>query len=78
MNVNCTSHIAVCKAVLPGLIERKSGHIVNILSQSGYMGNPMRTMYCASKFGLSGFGKVLRVEARPHGIDVTQVYPSYI
>ena len=71
MNVNCMSHIAVCKAALPGMMQRKTGQIVNILSISGYMGNPMRTMYCASKFALCGFGKVMRVEGRPYGIDVT-------
>ena len=78
MNVNCMSHIAVCKAALPGMIERKSGQFVNVLSVSGYMGAPLRSMYSASKFGLSGFGKVLRCEGREHGIDVTQVYPSYV
>ena len=71
MNVNCMSHIAVCKAALPGMMERKHGQFVNILSISGYMGNPMRTMYCSSKFGLSGFSKVLRAECLPYGIDVT-------
>ena len=78
MNVNCLSHIAVCKAALPGMIARKSGQIVNILSISAFLGTPMRTMYCASKFGLCGFGKVLRVEGRQHGIEVTQIYPSYV
>ena len=79
MNVNALSHFAVCKAILPGMIKRgRGGHICNILSISGYMGAPMRSMYVASKFALSGFGKVLRLEGAPHGIDVTQVYPSYI
>lgn len=78
MNVNCMSHIAVCKAAFPGMAKRKSGHFVNVLSISGYIGVPMRTMYSASKFGLSGFGKVLRSEGREHGIEVTQVYPSYV
>lgn len=79
MNVNTLSHIAVCKAVLPGMIARKrGGHICNVLSISGYIGAPLRSMYVASKFALSGFGKVLRAEMRPHGIDVTQVFPSYI
>ena len=78
MNVNCLSHIAVCKAVFPGMIARKSGQIVNILSITGYMGTPMRSMYASSKFGLSGFGKVLRSEGRPHGIEVTQLYPYYV
>lgn len=78
MNVNCMSHIAVCKAAFPGMVKRKRGQFVNVLSVSGYMGAPMRTMYSASKFGLSGFGKVLRCEGREHGIEVTQVYPSYV
>ena len=79
MNVNALSHFAVCKAALPGMIARKrGGHICNILSTSGYIGAPLRSMYVASKFALSGFGKVLRVEAGHHNIDVTQVYPSYV
>lgn len=77
-NINCLSHIAVVKAALPGMIARKSGHVCNVLSISGYLGAPLRSMYVSSKFGLSGFGKVLRAETRQHGIDVTQVYPSYI
>lgn len=70
-NINCLSHIAVCKAALPGMIARKSGHVCNVLSISGYLGAPLRSMYVSSKFGLSGFGKVLRAETRQHGIDVT-------
>ena len=71
MDTNCMSHIAVCKAVLPGMMERKRGQIVNILSVFGYVGAPTRTMYSASKFALSGFGRALRSEAREHGIEVT-------
>jgi dehydrogenase/reductase SDR family member 7B len=56
MDVNCTSHIAITSAVLPGMIERHTGHIVNILSVSGLIANPVRTLYSASKFGLRGFG----------------------
>ena len=79
MNVNALSDIAICKAVLPGMIARKrGGNICNVLSISGYIGAPLRSMYSASKFALSGFGKVLRAECKPHGIDVTSVYPSYV
>ena len=78
MNVNCTSHIAVTKAVLPQMMERKSGMIVNISSMSGLVPVPVRTMYSCSKFGLSGFGKSLRAEVKSFGIDVIQIYPSYI
>jgi len=78
MNVNCLSHIAVIKACLPGMMERKQGKIVNILSGSGIVALPMRTMYSSSKFALSGFGKALRAEVKPHGISVIQTYPDYI
>ena len=51
---------------------------MNILSISGLMGVPVRTMYCASKFAMDGFSKALAAEVRPHGISVTRVYPSYV
>ena len=76
MNVNCLGHIAVIKAVLPGMTERKSGQIVNILSLSGIIRLPMRTMYSSSKFALSGFAKALRSEVKP--IHVCNIYPAYV
>ena len=51
---------------------------MNILSISGLMGVPVRTMYCASKFAMDGFSKSLRSEVKPYGIHITQVYPSYV
>lgn len=78
MNINCMSHIAVTKAIFEQMKKRGSGKIVNVLSITGYLGTPMRCMYAASKFGLNGFGKVLRCEGARHGIQVTQVYPYYV
>jgi short-subunit dehydrogenase len=72
MNTNCMSHIALVKALLPQMIAGKQGaSIVNILSISGLMGIPVRTMYCASKFAMDGFSKSLRSEVKSHGINVT-------
>jgi short-subunit dehydrogenase len=68
MNTNLLSHIAATKAALPIMINKKSGTIVNISSGSGIMGLPVRTLYSASKFGLSGFGKALRSEVKQHGV----------
>jgi short-subunit dehydrogenase len=68
MNTNLLSHIAATKAALPIMISKKGGFIVNISSGSGIMGMPVRTLYSASKFGLSGFGKALRSEVKSHGI----------
>ena len=38
----------------------------------------MRTLYSASKYAMSGFGKALRAEVKPFGIDVIQIYPGYV
>lgn len=85
MHTNCTSHIAVTKSALPGMIKRSKRNegrsnvtIVNILSVSALVGTPMRTMYCASKAALSGFGKSLRAEVSQYGIKVCQIYPAYV
>jgi short-subunit dehydrogenase len=72
------SHIALTKGFLPLMIKQKGGHIINILSISGLMGVPVRTMYCASKFAMDGFSKSLRTEVKHHGIKVTCVYPYYV
>lgn len=64
LNTNLLSHIAVTKAILPGMISRKQGIIVNVASASGILAMPLRTMYSATKFGLSGFGKALRSEVK--------------
>ena len=73
------SHIALVKAVLPQMIAGKQGgNIINILSISGLMGVPVRTMYCASKFAMDGFSKSLRSEVKQYGINITQVYPGYV
>lgn len=68
MNTNLLSQIAATKAVLPNMIKNKTGHIVNIVSGAGVSGVPFRTIYSASKFGLSGFGKAVRSEVKHHGI----------
>lgn len=78
VNTNLLSHIAVIKALLPGMVAQKSGHIVNVSSGSGVLGMPMRTMYSATKFGIAGFGKALRAEVKHQGVKVTNVYPGYV
>ena len=60
------------------MMKRKSGMIVNISSMAGLVPVPVRTMYSSSKFALSGFGKSLRAEVKPFGIDIIQIYPGYI
>jgi short-subunit dehydrogenase len=78
MNTNCMAPIAVTKAFLPGFIERKKGQFVNIISIAGLIGTGYRSLYCAAKFGISGFFKSLRSEVRQHGVHVTNVYPEFV
>jgi len=78
MNCNAISPIAIVKAFLPQMIKRKSGQIVNILSLSAVFPTPVRTLYCASKYALDGFGKSLRAEAAQYNVQVTHVYPAYV
>ena len=64
------------KAVLPGMVERGTGTIVNISSIEGRIGTPFNGAYAASKFALEGLSESLRVELRPLGIHVTVVEPG--
>jgi len=65
-------------AVLPGMIERKRGHLVAISSLASYRGLPKMAGYCASKAGVSSLMESLRVELQPIGIAVTTICPGWI
>ena len=75
MDINYYGTLHVCKAVVPGMIARGSGHIVNISSLAGLIGVFGYTAYGASKFAVSGFTDTLRSELKPLGIGVSIVYP---
>jgi 3-dehydrosphinganine reductase len=63
------------KAVLPAMMERRSGHIVNISSGAGFLVMFGYTAYSAAKFAVRGFSEVLRQEMKAHGIHVSVVFP---
>jgi NAD(P)-dependent dehydrogenase (short-subunit alcohol dehydrogenase family) len=65
-----------CRFVLPSMIERKRGHIVNIASIAGKVGSANRAVYCASKFGVVGFTESLAEEVRQSGIRVSVICPG--
>jgi 3-dehydrosphinganine reductase len=75
MSVNYFGTVHVTKAVLPGMIERGSGYLVNISSIAGFLGVFGYTAYGASKFALRGFSDALRAELKPHGIGLSIVFP---
>ncbi|TNV76622.1 hypothetical protein FGO68_gene8780 [Halteria grandinella] len=76
INTNLMSHIAITKAFLPFMVENKRGHLVNTNSIAGMIGT--RSLYSASKFGMTGFFKALRSEVKQHGINVTNIYPEFV
>jgi short-subunit dehydrogenase len=65
-------------AVLPGMLQRRRGHLVAISSLASYRGLPLMAGYCASKAGVNALLDALRVELRPHGISVTTICPGWI
>lgn len=76
MAVNYFGTLNVAKAVLPGMVQRGSGHIVNISSVTGFMGMFGYSAYAASKFAVAGFSDILRAEMKPHGVRVSIVFPA--
>jgi 3-dehydrosphinganine reductase len=75
MDVNYFGTVNVIKAVLPSLIERGSGHIVNVSSIAGFLNIIGYTAYGSSKFAVRGFSDALRAELKPMGIKVSVVFP---
>ena len=74
MGVNFWGVVYGCRYFLPHLSD--GGHIVNILSDFALLGFPTKTAYCASKFGVRGFGEALQSELHGQQISVTNVYPG--
>ena len=67
---------ALLRLVLPSMRERGSGHIINISSIGGLLGNPGVGYYNATKFALEGLTEALALEVGPHGIRVTLIEPG--
>ncbi len=74
--VNLTGPMLCCRAVLPGMLERGSGHIVNIGSITGKRPLTQRVAYASSKLGLVGLTRSLAEEVGPAGIRVNAVSPG--
>ncbi|MGI9299551.1 MAG: SDR family NAD(P)-dependent oxidoreductase [Luminiphilus sp.] len=78
LEVNLIGPIALTKQVLPIMISQGSGHIAGTSSVAGKVGVPLRTAYCAAKFGLIGFLDALRAEVAYHGIKVSTIIPGLV
>ncbi|MFN5183214.1 MAG: acetoacetyl-CoA reductase [Bacteroidota bacterium] len=78
INTNLNSVFNCTKHVLPGMIERKFGRIINISSVNGQRGQFGQTNYSAAKAGMHGFTKSLSMEVAKSGITVNTISPGYI
>ena len=78
INTNLSSVYKMSKAVLRGMIKKKSGRIISITSVVGAMGNAGQSNYAASKAGIMGFTKSLAREVGVRGITVNAIAPGFI
>ena len=76
IQVNLIGLIQMAQAVLPHMIARQQGHIVNMGSIAGLIATPTYSVYAATKYGLRGFTEALRREISIHNIEVTGIYPG--
>lgn len=66
----------VCRAVLPHMRKQRSGVIINISSMAGYLGLPLSSTYCASKFAVEGLTEAMALEYKPFNIKVKAIAPG--
>lgn len=76
--VNVYGLVACTKMVLPAMLEKKKGHIINIASQAGKISTPKSSLYSATKHAVLGFTNSLRMEVKASNIYVTSVNPGPI
>jgi short-subunit dehydrogenase len=73
VEVNLLAPLELCRQVLPKMVARRSGHIVNISSMAGVAGFPGLVAYASTKAGLSHFSRVVRQDLKGSGVNVTAV-----
>lgn len=78
LQLNVLGAVATLSAALPGMLERKRGHLVGVASLAGYRGMPKSAAYSASKAALITFLESLRIDLRGSGVDVTSICPGYV
>jgi NADP-dependent 3-hydroxy acid dehydrogenase YdfG len=78
LRVNLWATMVLSKLVLPGMIERRQGAIINICSLAGITGKAGEAAYAAAKFGVRGFTQSLFDEVHEYGIKVSGIFPGYV
>jgi 3-hydroxy acid dehydrogenase / malonic semialdehyde reductase len=78
IDINVKGLLYVSKEIMPGMIERKAGHIINIGSVAGKEVYPNGNVYCASKFAVDALTNSMRLDLNPYGIKVTGIHPGMV
>ncbi len=78
IDINVKGLLYVSKEIIPGMTQRKSGHIINIGSIAGKEVYPNGNVYCASKFAVDALTKGMRLDLNPFNIKVTSINPGLV
>jgi short-subunit dehydrogenase len=78
LDVNLRAPMVLARLLLPGMLERKDGHLVLMASLAGKVPAPKSSVYNATKFALRGFGHALAAELRRTGVGVSVVSPTFV
>lgn len=77
IDTNIKGLLYMTRAVAPGMVARRKGHIINICSTAGHDVYPKGNVYCATKFAVDALTKGMRMDLYQHGIRVSQVSPGH-
>ncbi len=78
LQINLHAPIALTRALLPGMLEQRSGAVIFVASVAAHIAIPRSALYSTSKHGMHSFATALRREVRRHGVGVTIVSPGFI
>lgn len=78
IDTNLKGLLYMTRLITPGMVARKSGHIINLCSTAGKEVYPKGNVYCATKFGVDALTKAMRADLYTHGIRVSQVSPGHV
>jgi 3-hydroxy acid dehydrogenase/malonic semialdehyde reductase len=78
IDTNLKGLLYVTRNVLPGMVERKKGHVINIGSVAGHEVYPNGNVYCATKFAVQALTKAIRMDCLEHQIKVSTVDPGLV
>ena len=78
MDINVKGLLYVSRAIIPGMVARNAGHIINIGSIAGKQSYPQGNVYCASKAAVDSITEGMRLDLNPHRIKVTGIHPGLV